>query len=109
MSVIEVLTAVGTSALVWAGDTLTVADQGSGAVSWRTPATGLPAGPVDRALLPAGTSVPVPEGDAVVLRDLATGKELQRVDTPPLRAGGLVAVAGQVVVHQLPDRVLAYR
>jgi hypothetical protein len=106
----EVLvTGVGTSALVWTGGTLTVVDQGTGAVSWRTPATGLPAGPVERALLAAGTSVPVPEGDAVVLRDLATGDELQRVVTPRLRAGGLVTVTGPVVVHQLPDRVLAYR
>ena len=106
----EVLvTGVGTSALVWAGGTLTVVDQGTGAVSWQTPATGLPAGAVDRALLAAGTTVPVPEGDAVVLRDLATGDEVQRVDTPGLRAGGLVTVAGPVVVHQLPDRVLAYR
>ncbi|MDP9427954.1 MAG: PQQ-binding-like beta-propeller repeat protein [Actinomycetota bacterium] len=106
----EVLvTGVDTSALVWAGGTLTVVDQDTGAVSWRTPATGLPAGPVDCALLAAGTSVPVPEGDAVVLRDLATGNELQRVDTPALRAGGLVSVTGPVVVHQLPDRLLAYR
>ncbi len=103
------VTAVGTSALVWADGTLTVVDPGTGAVSWRTPATGLPAGPVDRALLAAGTSVPVPEGDAVVLRDLATGEELQRVDTRALRTGGLLTVAGPVVVHQLPDRVLAYR
>jgi hypothetical protein len=51
----------------------------------------------------------VPEGDAVVLRDLATGEELQRVDTPPLQSGGLLTVAGPVVVHQLPDRVLTYR
>ena len=105
----EVLvTAVGTSALVWADRTLTVVDQGTGAVSWRTPATGLPVGTVDRALLAAGTSVPVPEGDVVVLRDLATGEELQRVETPPLPAGGLLTVAGPVVVQQLPDRVLAY-
>jgi PQQ-like domain len=103
------VTGVDTSALVWAGGTLTVVDQGTGEVSWRTPATGLPAGPVDRALLPVGTSVPVPEGDAVILRDLATGDELQVVDTPPLQAGGLVAVTGPVVVHQLPDRVLTYR
>ena len=99
---------VGTTALVWAGGTLTVVDQGSGAVSWRTPATGLPAGAVDRALLAAGTSVPVPEGDAVVLRDLATGAELQRIATPGLPAGGLVTVTGPVVVHQLPDRVRAH-
>jgi hypothetical protein len=106
----EVLvTGVGTSALVWTDGTLTVVDQGTGAVSWRTPATGLPAGTVDRALLAAGTSVPVPEGEDVVLRDLGTGDELQRVATPGLRAGGLVTVAGPVVVHQLPDRVLAYR
>ncbi len=106
----EVLvTSVGTAALVWADGTLTVADQGSGAVSWRTPATGLPAGPVDRALPAAGTAVPVPEGDAVVLRDLATGEELQRAETPGLRAGGLLTGTGPVLVHQLPDRVLAYR
>ena len=103
------VTGIGTSALVWADGTLTVVDQGTGAVSWRTPATGLPAGPVDRALLAAGTTVPVPEGQDVVLRDLATGDELQRVATPGLRAGGLVTVAGPVVVHQLPDRVLAHR
>jgi hypothetical protein len=103
------VTAIGTSALVWADSALTVVDQDTGAVSWRTPATGLPAGSVDRALLDAGTPVPVPEGDAVVLRDLATGEELQRVDTPPLRSGGLLTVAGPVVVHQLPDQVLAYR
>jgi outer membrane protein assembly factor BamB len=103
------VTGVASSALVWAGGTLTVVDQTTGEVSWRTPATGLPAGPVDRALLAAGTSVPVPEGGAVVLRDLATGTELQRLDTPALRAGGLVTVTGPVVVHQLPDRVLAYR
>ncbi|SDO31561.1 PQQ-binding-like beta-propeller repeat protein [Geodermatophilus sp. DSM 45219] len=103
------VTGVGSSALVWAGGTLTVVDQGTGAVTWRTPATGLPAGPVDRALLAAGTSVPVPEGDAVVLRDLATGAELQRVAAPGLLAGGLVAVTGPVVVQQLPDRVLAHR
>ena len=84
-------------------------DQGTGAVTWRTPATGLPAGPVDRALLAAGTSVPVPEGDAVVLRDLATGAELQRVAAPELLAGGLLTVSGPVVVQQLPDRVVAHR
>jgi hypothetical protein len=106
----EVLVAgVSTTALVWSGGTLTVVDQGTGAVSWRGPATGLPAGAVDRALLPAGTSVPVPEGDAVVLRDLATGAELQRIATPHLPAGGLVTVTGPLVVHQLPDRVLAHR
>jgi hypothetical protein len=106
----EVLaTGVGTSALVWADGTLTVVDQGTGAVSWRAPATGLPAGTADRALVAAGRSVPVPEGDTVVLRDLASGDELQRVGTPGLDAGGLVTVAGPVVVHQLTDRVLAYR
>jgi hypothetical protein len=106
----EVLaTGVGTSALVWADGTLTVVDQGTGAVSWRTPATGLPAGTADRALPAEGTSVPVPEGDTVVLRDLATGDVLQRVGTLGLDAGGLVTVAGPVVVHQLTDRVLAYR
>jgi hypothetical protein len=94
---------------VWADGTLTVVDQGTGAVSWRTPATGLPAGTADRGLLAAGTSVAVPEGDAVVLRDLATGDELQRIGTPGLDAGGLVTVAGPVVVHQLPDRVTAHR
>jgi hypothetical protein len=78
-------------------------------VSWRTPATGVPAGPLDPALPAAGTSVPVPEGDAVVLRDLATGEELQRAETPGLRAGGLLTGTGPVLVHQLPDRVLAYR
>jgi hypothetical protein len=51
----------------------------------------------------------VPEGNAVVLRDLVTGDELQRVDAPGLDAGGLVTVAGPVLVHQLPDRVTAYR
>ncbi|SHN74476.1 PQQ-like domain-containing protein [Geodermatophilus obscurus] len=102
-------TGFGTSALVWADGTLTVVDQGTGAVSWRTPASGLTAGTADRAPLPAGTSVPVPEGNAVVLRDLVTGDELQRVDAPGLDAGGLVTVAGPVLVHQLPDRVTAYR
>ncbi len=106
----EVLvTGVGTTALVWADGTLTVVDQGTGTVSWRTPATGLPAGAVDRALLAAGTSVPVPEGNAVVLRDLATGAELQRVATPGMVAGGLLTVTGPVVVQQLPDRVVAHR
>jgi outer membrane protein assembly factor BamB len=106
----EVLvTGVGTTALVWADGTLTVVDQGTGTVSWRTPATGLPAGAVDRALLAAGTSVPVPEGNAVVLRDLVTGTELQRVATPGMPAGGLVTVTGPVVVQQLPDRVVAHR
>ena len=99
---------VDTTALVWAGGTLTVVDQGTGTVSWRTPATGLPAGTVDRALLAAGTSVPVPEGDAVVLRDLATGAELQRITIPGPLAGGLVTVTGPAVVHQLPDRVVAH-
>jgi hypothetical protein len=102
------VTGVGSSVLVWAGGTLTVADQDTGAVSWRAPATGLPAAPVDRAPA-AGAWVPVPDGDAVVLRDLATGEELQRVGTPPLQPGGLLTVAGPVVVHQLPDRVVTYR
>ncbi|SNS02534.1 Outer membrane protein assembly factor BamB, contains PQQ-like beta-propeller repeat [Geodermatophilus pulveris] len=99
---------VGATALVWAAGELLAVDADTGAVAWRTPATGLPTGAVDRALLPAGTPVPVPEGDAVVLRDLATGEELQRVDAPDLGGGGLVTVTGPVVVQQFPDRVLAH-
>ncbi|TFV54931.1 hypothetical protein E4P41_18095 [Geodermatophilus sp. DF01-2] len=103
------VTGVGTTALVLADGTLAAVDQGTGAVRWRTAAVGLPFGPVERALAPEGTSIPVPESDAVVLRDLATGEELSRSATTGLRAGGLLAVAGPVVVNQLPDRVVAYR
>ncbi|WNV74715.1 PQQ-binding-like beta-propeller repeat protein [Geodermatophilus sp. DSM 44513] len=95
------------TALVWAGDELAAVDQGTGAVTWRAPATGLPTGALGSAPPPAG--VPVPDGDAVVLRDLATGAELRRVTAPDLRGGGLVTVTGPVVVQQLPDGVLAHR
>ena len=90
-----------------AGYRLVAVDQTDGSVLWRTPAIGLPTGPVD--LAGGGTALPVPEAGAVVLRDPATGAELGRSAVPRLYGGWLVAGVGPVLVAQLPDRVVGYR
>ncbi|NEK57278.1 PQQ-binding-like beta-propeller repeat protein [Geodermatophilus sabuli] len=103
------VTGVGDTALVLADGELGALDQTSGTVRWQVPATGLPTGPADAKTLATGTTVPVAEGDAVVLRDLGTGVEQSRSRAPELPPDALVTVAGPVVVLQLPDRVVAHR
>jgi outer membrane protein assembly factor BamB len=97
------------TAFVLADGVLGALDQSSGAVLWEVPATGLPTAPVSGGTTAGVTTVPVAEGDAVVLRDVATGAEFSRSEAPGLPADGLVTVAGPVVVVQLADRVLARR
>ncbi|RBY74778.1 hypothetical protein DQ238_21210 [Geodermatophilus sp. TF02-6] len=99
---------VGDTLLVLAGGTLSVVDQATGALRWQTAATGLPSGPAEGTPLP-GTPVPVPEADAVVLRELATGAEVARSTAAGTDPGGLVTAVGPVLVTQLPDRVVALR
>jgi outer membrane protein assembly factor BamB len=98
---------IGDTLLVLAGGTLSALDQGTGALRWDTPATGLPTGTVAPKSPTAET--PVPEDGAVVVRDLATGAERRRSEVVGLRPGGLTTLTGPVVVLQLPDRVIAFR
>jgi outer membrane protein assembly factor BamB len=105
-------TAVGDTALVYAGGSVTAVAAGSGEVRWRLPATGLPvAAPGTGGLLPdVQPAVVVPEADAVVTRDLADGAEIARSTVAgPLPAGSQTAVAGPVVVVRSPDGVTGYR
>ncbi|SFL67084.1 PQQ-binding-like beta-propeller repeat protein [Geodermatophilus ruber] len=100
-------TALGDTTLVLADGTLSAVDQATGTVRWAVPARGLPA--AGAKTLPDRSPVPVPEGGGFVLRDLATGAELDRWSAPDLPSGGLARVVGPAVVLQPPGRVLAYR
>jgi outer membrane protein assembly factor BamB len=98
----------GDLALVWARGTLWALEPGTGTPRWQLPARGLPAGGADKTA-PGATAAWVPEADGFVRRDLGTGAETGRaaVDGGP-PAGGLTTAVGPVLVHRLPDRVLAY-
>ena len=96
----------GTVALIRVGGMLSAVDAGFGSVLWTAPAIGLPS-PAD-APDPAGP-LPVPDADGFVLRDPITGTEAGRYAASGLPAGGTAAVLGDVVVHRLADRVLAFR
>ncbi|RZU32976.1 PQQ-binding-like beta-propeller repeat protein [Blastococcus saxobsidens] len=73
---------------------------------WEHPATGLPGAPAE-----PGEPAPlaVPEDGAVVLRDPATGTELDRFTVDELPDGGTATVVGPVVVLRTDERVLGYR
>jgi outer membrane protein assembly factor BamB len=96
--------AAGGVVLVLADGTLTALDSTSAAVRWRTAARGLPTATAD-----APAALLVPEDGAFVRRDPATGDELGRSTVSGLPAGGTPSAIGPVVVHRLPDRVVAYR
>ena len=101
--------AAGALTLVRIDGQLTALDATSGAAAWSAPAHGLPT------TVPAGTSsgdagaLLVPDGDAFVRRDPATGTELGRSTAPEVADGGTATQVGPVIVLRLPDRVLAYR
>jgi outer membrane protein assembly factor BamB len=82
-------------------------DPATGAVRWTTPAIGLPTAAAEDAGKPA--SVLVPEADAFVRRNPATGAELGRSAAAGVPEGGAASFLGPVVVYRLDDRVLAYR
>ncbi|MEX5716893.1 outer membrane protein assembly factor BamB family protein [Geodermatophilus maliterrae] len=93
---------VGDLALVWARGTVRALDRTTGAPVWQLPALGLPSA-TDT------TQVWVPEADGFVLRDLATGSEVDRAAVEGgLAPGGRTSVVGPVLVYRLPDRVVGY-
>lgn len=99
-------TADGT-VLVWARGTALALDPSGGAVRWSVAATGLPATADAKGTAPA---VLVPEGDALVLRDLTTGAQTGRSTLEvPLPTGARTEVVGDVVVASTPDLVTAHR
>jgi outer membrane protein assembly factor BamB len=101
---------VGSVALVWARGSLWALEESTGEALWSRRSVGLPT-VQDPAQVAAGaTSVLVPEVDAFVRRDLATGDEVERLPIDGrLAPGGRTSVVGPVVVYQLPDRVIGFR
>jgi outer membrane protein assembly factor BamB len=95
--------AAGSTALLWAGGTLTALDDTSARTRWQAPASGLPAAPG------AAASVFVPDDAGFTRRELATGAELGRSAVAGVPAGGVADSVGPTIVYRLPDRVLAYR
>ncbi|MGZ4656550.1 MAG: outer membrane protein assembly factor BamB family protein [Blastococcus sp.] len=98
--------AVGSTALLWAGGTLTALDDTSAGTRWQAPAAGLPAAPEVSA---TAKYLLVPDAAGFTHRDAATGKELGRSAVAGVPAGGVAGRVGPTVVYRLPDRVLAYR
>jgi outer membrane protein assembly factor BamB len=96
----------GTVALVRVGGTLSALDAGTGGLLWTAPALGLPS-PGDGT--DPGAPLPVPEADGFVLRDPATGTEIERYRASGLPEGGSATRIGDAVVHRLPDRVVGFR
>ena len=99
-------TVVAGTELLHAGGMLLALNPTTGQQLWAAPATGLPGEPAD-----GGEPVPlaVPDGDAVVLRDAATGEERGRIAADRLPDGGAATVVGRVLVLRLADSVLGYR
>ena len=101
---------MGSVALVWVRGTLRVLDESTGEELWSRASAGLPTVEDAAQVAPGAASVLVPEEDGFVLRDLATGDEVQRLPVDGgLAAPGRTSVVGPVVVYRLPDRVIAYR
>ena len=100
---------VGDVALVWARGTVWALDGTTGAQLWQTPALGLPTAAAVGKGQGGPAGVWVPEADALVLRDPATGAETARVAVEDAPApGGRAAVVGPVLVYALPDRVAGW-
>ena len=96
--------------LVWARGTLRALDTGTAEERWSAPAAGMPAVPVVSQVRPGVANLLVPDEDGFVARDVATGEETGRSPVGGgLEPGGHAEVVGPVVVHRLPDRVVAYR
>nr|WP_239520533.1 PQQ-binding-like beta-propeller repeat protein [Blastococcus saxobsidens] len=74
---------------------------------WEHPATGLPGEPAGADV--AAAPLAVPEDGAVVLRDPASGEELDRFTVEGLPDGGTATVVGPAIVLRLDDRVLGFR
>jgi outer membrane protein assembly factor BamB len=101
---------IGSLALVWARGTVWALDESTGQARWSRPAVGLPTVQEVAQVAPGAASVLVPEQDAFVRRDLATGDELERLPVEGgLSAPGRTSVVGPAVVYRLPDRVTGYR
>ncbi|TFV52314.1 PQQ-binding-like beta-propeller repeat protein [Blastococcus sp. TF02A_35] len=96
-------TSAPAATVVLADGRLTALDPVSGQRLWEVPASGLPD------VAAGATSLAVPDGGAVVLRDPVTGAEVGRTTAEGLPPGGTVAVTGPVVVLRLDDRVLGLR
>jgi outer membrane protein assembly factor BamB len=101
--------AAGAVTLVRIGGRLTALDATSGAAAWSVPAQGLPTTVAGGTAGGDAGALLVPEGDAFVRRDPATGTALGRSTAPGVADGGTASQLGAVVVLRLPDRVLAYR
>jgi outer membrane protein assembly factor BamB len=101
--------AAGALTLVRIDGQLTALDATSGTAAWSVPARGLPttrsAATSDR----DAQALLVPEGNAFVRRDPATGTELGRSTAPTVADGGTATQVGSIVVLRLPSRVLAFR
>ncbi len=101
---------MGSVALVWVRGTLRVLDASTGEALWSRATVGLPTVEDTAQVTPGAADVLVPEEDGFVLRDLATGDEVERLPVDGgLEAPGRTSVVGPVVVYRLPDRVIAYR
>jgi outer membrane protein assembly factor BamB len=101
--------AAGALTLVRVDGQLTALAATSGAAVWSVPARGLPSSVGAPKAARAAEPLLVPDADAVVRRDPATGVELGRSVAPDLPQGGTATGIGPVVVLQLPDRVRTYR
>jgi outer membrane protein assembly factor BamB len=100
---------IGPLALTWVRGTVYALDEATGRVRWSRPGRGLPSVREVEELQPGAVEVVVPEVDAFVRRDLATGEETSRLPVEDLAEGGRTSVVGPVVVYRLPDEVLGYR
>ena len=104
------MTSAGVMALLLAGGTLHALDPATAQERWTVPALGLPASPLTEKRGTSEGVVVVPEAAGFVFRDVLTG---QAVGDPAavmdLAEGGVATAMGPVLVHQLADRVVAYR
>lgn len=104
------MTSAGVAALLRVDGILHALDPATGDERWAVPALGLPTAPLTEKRGTAEGVVVVPEASGFVFRDVVTGEPVgDPAAVEGLAEGGVATALGPVLVHQLTDRVVAYR
>ena len=104
------MTSAGVAALLRVDGILHALDPATGDERWAVPALGLPTAPLTEKRGTAEGVVVVPEASGFVFRDVVTGEPVgDPAAVEGLAEGGGATALGPVLVHQLTDRVVAYR
>ncbi|GAA3153665.1 hypothetical protein GCM10010531_00760 [Blastococcus jejuensis] len=104
------MTSAGVAALLRVDGILHALDPATGDERWAVPALGLPTAPLTEKRGTAEGVVVVPEAAGFVFRDVVTGEPVgDPAAVEGLAEGGAATALGPVLVHQLTDRVVAYR